>query len=75
MIKVTHIEELVCDCCGKGIEKTAHCREGFHYAIRRLEFERWYDGQRVIQDICDECNEKICTFLYGNGFFAYAGKK
>ena len=63
-----------CDFCGKEIKETARCREGFRYAILRLDFECWYDAKRTCTDICEECNQKICTFLYENGFLDYGVK-
>jgi hypothetical protein len=63
-----------CDFCGKEIKDTAHCHEGFRYALQGLKYEVWYSGVCECSDICVECNQKICTFLYDNGFFDHGVK-
>jgi len=61
----TNIEVIKCDCCKKEIKYTASNCLGDELirAVVNIEIETWYQGKRIIKDICRDCSIKIITFL------------
>ena len=54
---------LICDCCGKDVERFADTSESCFRVITEIKFDIWYAGTYKIEDICNDCNTKIISFL------------
>ena len=66
MITTKTITDKYCDVCGKAVESFATCEENHPMVITSLVFNVFYDGTRMVIDVCNECNDKIVNILTTN---------